>query len=442
MRVCMRAASSSRRVSAKNTKPSKRKAARNTKESKRKAAKKEKTTVKKEKKKMSSKPEKKKTTGDGDIIASGSVDLAGPPKCPFIVKDLMQYWPNTTLDRRLKGLSRLFPGNPNDREISTATPQMQEQMRYTKLIKEHLTFKKGSTLHIRTTIKNQCKKAIADGKFPLEGEEDRVCAMLPRIKKPMYHRPGVSINSIRSQDVVDIVNNGYISGDVLTYFIEYFVNRVKNPKVHVTDPLATSAFFFDRDNSRAQHVDYELLGRPRQAKVLLPNKLFAKGGTLLLPMNYPSNSHWLTAKIESKPRGSEKDLKPPQVIQVQLKHGHEQLRLDNDKIVGTHVVSMLETVLSKRYPRVKRRYNVQSVECSKQDDNGCAVQVLGNVILHLLGLEHRYVVCRLMSPCVASCHRVSPHVTVCRHSYKIDVEFEKKLRDWMFDFVFTHKNED
>ena len=39
---------------------------------------------------------------------------------------------------------------------------------------------------------------------------------------------------------------------------------------------------------------------------------------------------------------------------------------------------------------------------------------------------------------------MSPHVTLCRRMspcrYKIDLEFEKKLRDWMFDFVFTHKN--
>lgn len=360
----MYVASSSRRVTAKS--------------SKRKAPKKENAGRKKTKK-----------TSGGDLIASDSVDLAGPPKCPFIVEDMMTFWPNTPLGRRLKGMSRLFPGNPTDREISTATPQMQEEMKFTKLIKEHLTFKEGSTLHIRTSVKNKCKNAIAAGKFPQKGAEHHVCAMLPAIKKPMYHRPGVSINAIRSKDVVDLVNNRYISGDVLTYFIEYFVNRTKNSKVHIVDPLATSALFHDRRNGCAQHVDYTLLGRKRQAKQLLPNKLFATGGTLLVPMNYPANSHWLTVKIKSLPPGSDEDLKPPQVIQIQLKHGHQQMRLQYDKIVGTHMVSMLETVLRQRYPSMKRKYNVQSLECSNQDTNGCAVQVLGNVILHVLGLEQK-----------------------------------------------------
>ena len=108
----MYVASSSRRVTAKS--------------SKRKAPKKEKEG-------------RKKTKKSDDLIASDSVDLAGPPKCPFIVEDMMTFWPNTPLGRRLKGMSRLFPGNPTDREISTATPQMQEEMKFTKLIKEHLS---------------------------------------------------------------------------------------------------------------------------------------------------------------------------------------------------------------------------------------------------------------------------------------------------------------
>ena len=82
-------------------------------------------------------------------------------------------------------------------------------------------------------------------------QSDQVFVKLPKVK---CHHPGVDVHHIRQKDIVDILKNGYISGDLLTYFIAYFVGKIENGNVHVVDPLVASSFVHDRDVAEPLHV--------------------------------------------------------------------------------------------------------------------------------------------------------------------------------------------
>ena len=75
---------------------------------------------------------------------------------------------------------------------------------------------------------------------------------------------------------------------------------------------------------------------------------------------------------------------------------------------------MMETVMTSRFPNPEkpRHYIVKSCQCEDQSVNGCAVRVVTHVILHLMGLNN---------------------------NYKLNMTFDKALRDWMFHYILKYK---
>ena len=85
----------------------------------------------------------------------------------------------------------------------------------------------------------------------------------------------VNVNWMTEAHVASIVDNQFISGDVLSYFLEYFAERAKNKLVHLVNPLYMASLFYDRGSAVPTKVDFKRLQRKNQC--LLHENFSLKG---------------------------------------------------------------------------------------------------------------------------------------------------------------------
>ena len=340
---------------------------------------------------------------DGLLPLGDGVDLAGAPPCPFKMDSIkFNLYLNCLVHRRSHPISHLFPGTVDSLRDSRFVADRQKLL-------DCLGFKglpNPKAVKARANVINEYRQRIHAKKFPIQPDE--VLAKLPRLSNRL--RTGVQMHNITQEQLATIASDDYVSGDILEYFIGHFASKIKNPKIHIPSPLFTAALFYDQESSTPTKLDFARISQVKNQSILVPKGLFQEGGTVIMPFNYPVNSHWFIASVNTKQPIN----KPPEVFDFRIMHGHEVCREKNDAIVAPLLAQMMETVMTSRFPNPEkpRHYIVKSCQCENQSTNGCAVRVVTHVILHLMGLNN---------------------------NYKLNMTFDKALRDWMFHYILKYK---
>ena len=342
----------------------------------------------------------KKQMVDGVQPIADSIDLAGAPPCPFSMNSIkFNLYLGCLLHRKSAALSQLFPGNVDSRQDSRLDADRRKLL--------HCLGLRGlpnvKAVKKNTNLINGYRQRIYAKKFP--DEPDKVFAKLPPLSGSV--RTGVQVNHITQAQLATIAVEDYVGGDILEYFIRHFESKIKNSKVHIPSPLFMAALFYDQKSDKPSKLDFRRIGKDQS--ILVPEGFFQKGGTAVLPMNYPVNSHWITTSVTTRPPN-----RLPEVFEFKIQHGHQECRDRNDPIVAPLLAHMMETVMTQRQPNPEkaRQYVVKSCKCEPQSTNGCAMRVVAQVILHLMGWTKKY---------------------------KVDMTFDKALRDWMFHYIFKYK---